>query len=193
MQIPSTTALRVLLGALVLLLVAGLPQRASAQETVPPPEPRPSPLAMAQTMLGDTYVKIVYSSPRKRGRTLFGPEDSDALETYGEVWRAGANEATELVTTGDLNVGGKMLPAGTYAVFTIPGEEEWTVIFNSGLGQWGDFTYDEELDVMRVDVPAQTIPQDYEAFTIAFEDDGGQTLLTMRWGQTKISVPIQAV
>lgn len=193
MQIPSTTASRILLGALVLLLIGCLPEQASAQETVPPSEPRPSPLAMAQTMLGDTYVKIVYSSPRKRGRTLFGPEGSDALETYGAVWRTGANEATEFVTTGDLNIGGKTLPAGTYSVFTIPGEDEWTLIFNSGLGQWGAFSYDEALDVMRVDVPAETIPQDYEAFTIAFEDQGGQTMLTMMWGQTKISVPVQAV
>lgn len=176
-----------------LLLCATLPLTASAQEKVPPPDPRPSPLAMAQTLLGDTYVKVVYGSPRKRGRTLFGPEGSGALETYGTVWRTGANEATELTTTGDLMVGNERLPAGTYSIFTIPGPEEWTVVFNSGLGQWGAYSYDESMDFARLTAPAETIDQDYEAFTIAFEDQDGQTYLTMTWGQTRVAVPVEAV
>ncbi len=174
------------------LLCASIPLTSAAQEHVPPPDPRPSPLAMAQTMLGDTYVKVVYGSPRKKGRTLFGPEDAGALVPYGTVWRTGANEATELTTTGDLTVGGETLPAGTYAVFTIPGPDTWTVIFNSGLGQWGAYSYDASQDVLRVTAPAETIDQDHEAFTISFEDRNGQTYLTMTWGQTRVALPVQA-
>ncbi|NNE34204.1 MAG: DUF2911 domain-containing protein, partial [Rhodothermales bacterium] len=117
-----------------------------------------SPMAIAAVTLDDgTYVKIVYSSPRKRGREIFG-----GLVPYGEVWRTGANEATELTVTNGVLLNGNVLAAGTYALFTIPGDEQWTVIINRNLGQWGAYDYDPEADVVRFNVPALTIDKMHE-------------------------------
>jgi hypothetical protein len=182
--------------AVLLLLTTAAPEHASAQnnpvsaaaETVAPPEARPSPLMLAQSSLADgTYLKVVYSSPRKRGRDIFG-----GLVPYGEVWRLGANEATEMIVTEDVMFGGKPLEAGTYALFALPEQDTWTIIVNRGLGQWGAFSYDPEQDVLRVEAPAETIPQSHEAFTIALEEAGEGANLAMMWDQTKVSIPIQA-
>ncbi len=148
-------------------------------------EPRPSPMAVAATQQGDTYVKIVYSRPHKRGREIFGSE----LAPYGKVWRLGANEATEITTTENIKVGGKTLKAGTYAMFAIPQEDEWTVIFNRGLGQWGAYDYDQSQDALRLDVPTQEAETTYEPFTIMFGEEG--TELTMVWDKTKVVLPIK--
>lgn len=153
-----------------------------SQETV---EPRPSPMAIAITQQGDTYVKVVYSRPHKRGREIFGSE----LAPYGKVWRLGANEATEITTTKNIKVGGKTLKTGTYSLFAIPKKDEWTVIFNSGLGQWGAYDYDESEDVLRLEVPIQKAETTYEPFTIMFNEEG--TELTMVWDQTKVVLPIK--
>ena len=177
----------VLLSALTLAVV--LP--ASAQDVVPAPDSRPSPLALAQVTLGDgTYVKVHYSSPRKRGRDIFG-----GLVPYDKVWRLGANEATELTTTESIRIGGKQLPAGTYSLFAIPHENSWTLIANGNLGQWGAFSYAEDADVLRLEAPAQRTEQIHEAFTINLEQDEGQSgaRLVMTWGQTRVTVPIEPV
>ena len=86
------------------------------------PSRRPSPMGTARITLGDTYVRIVYSRPYKRGRdNIFGTEESGALVPYDKIWRTGANEATEMTATGDLSIGGQKLAAGTYSIFTTPG------------------------------------------------------------------------
>ena len=182
---------------LTLLLAAALPFSATAQEAaeydtsmvVPPPryDNAKSPMDISATMLGDAYVKVVYGSPRKNDREIFGE-----LIPFGEVWRTGANEATELTTTTDLDINGQTLPAGTYAVFTIPGEENWTVIFNSALGQWGAYDYDESKDVLRVEAPVMETEKPYEGFTIMFEDTAEGKALAMAWDETKVALPIQA-
>ncbi|MGI9174214.1 MAG: DUF2911 domain-containing protein [Rhodothermales bacterium] len=182
---------------LTLLLAVALPVGAIAQEAaeydtskvVPPPRYNNtlSPMDISSTMLGDTYVKVVYGSPRMREREIFGD-----LVPYGELWRTGANEATELTTTGDLDVNGQTLPAGTYAVFTIPGEEMWTVVFNSALGQLGAADYDESKDVLRVEVPVMETEKPYEGFTIMFEDTAEGKALAMAWDDTKVALPVQA-
>lgn len=189
---------RFLLLAAALLLSVGFSSTATAQTVVAPPEERASPLQMTRVMLGDdagsAYVKVMYSSPRKRDRVIFGE-----LVPYDQVWRTGANEATELTTTAPLEIGDETIGAGTYSVFTIPGEDEWTIIFNEGLNQWGAFGYDEGLDALRITVPAETMDQMYEAFTIGFEggaaeedaEDTGETNLVMMWDQTKVSIPIE--
>ncbi len=178
------------LGALALFITAAAStQIVAAQNVVPAPDTRPSPLALAQITLEDgTYIKIHYSSPRKRGREIFG-----GLEPFGEVWRFGANEATELTTTQPILFGDSELPAGTYALFAIPTEDTWTIIVNENLGQWGAFSYAEEDDVIRVDVPAQRTEQTYEAFTISLEeneDEPGAAMVAV-WDDTRISVPIR--
>ncbi len=178
-----------LVGLLLVLLMG--PTSALAQdsvEVVPPPRSgslERSPLALAATWIDSTYVKIVYGSPRKRGREIFG-----ALVPYGEVWRTGANEATEITTTGDLLFGGHRLPAGTYSLYTIPYPDRWTIIVNRSLGQWGAFNYNPERDLFRFDVPTRRTDKLYEGFTITFENEDGQTYLYLRWDRTEVRIPV---
>ena len=109
------------------------------------PSRRPSPTGIASTFIGDTYVKVVYSRPYKRGRdNIFGTEDSGALVPYGKTWRTGANEATEITLTEDVRIGDQKLAAGTYSIFTVPGPESWSVQFNSALGLSGTGRFDTE-------------------------------------------------
>ncbi len=174
-------------GALVLTMLVG--QRAAAQDVVPAPDPRPSPLSLAQITLDDgTYVKIHYSSPRMRGRDIFG-----GLVPFEQVWRFGANEATEMTVTQPVVFGGEEIEAGTYGVFAIPGEEVWTIILNKNLGQWGAFSYADEEDYTRITVPAEQADKSYEAFTITLEENGGGSGATMVavWDRTRVSVPIE--
>lgn len=185
---------KTLTGSLLLLCMLALgvlsARPAAAQDVVPAPEPRPSPMAVAQATLSDgTYVVVRYSSPRMRGRDIFG-----GLVPLGEVWRLGANEATEITVTQDVMFGGTRLPAGTYALFTIPNEDSWTLILNENLGQWGAFSYDEEADFARVEVPAQRSDQIHEAFTVTLEPNADESAasLSMVWDQTRVTVPIEA-
>ena len=179
----------------LLLLAAGIlsldAQSTLAQNVVPAPDPPASPLAVAKTMLSDgTYAAVYYSSPRRRGREIFG-----GLVPLGRVWRLGANHATEITLTQDVHFGGMPLEAGTYALFAIPNESEWTVIVNGVLNQWGAFAYSEEHDVLRVDVPIETTDDQHEAFAIALEagEDESSAALTMTWDHTQVSVPIESV
>ena len=121
---------------LALAVALGLPAPAAAQDLHP--SRRPSPMGMARINLGDAYVSVTYSRPYKRGRdNIFGTKESGALVPFGQVWRTGANEATQITLTRDFEVAGKKLAAGTYSLFTTPGPEEWTIHFNSALGLWG--------------------------------------------------------
>lgn len=189
------------LAAAVAALAAVLPDLAAAQDLHP--TRRPSPMGMARVELGDTYVRVVYSRPYLRGRdNIFGTEESEALVPYGQIWRTGANEATEITVTGDVMVAGERLPAGTYSMFTTPGAEEWTVHFNSALGLNGTMRFDMETrqgvmaysadnDVVTVTVPAGTVEGDepVDQFTISFDrtDDGAH--MVMRWADTEVRVP----
>ncbi len=174
---------------LSLLMLAGCNQ---PEPQEPDPVRRKSPIAIATTTHEptDTYIKIVYGQPYKRDRDIFG-----TLEPYGEIWRTGANEATEITTTKDILFGDRKLSAGTYSLFTIPREsEDWTIIVNSGLGQWGAFEYEKEYDVMRVDAPALKKDIITEVFTIEFSeiiDDS--TSIIIRWDQTEVKVPVEFV
>lgn len=109
--------------------------------------PRLSPKASVMQTIGLTEVKITYSSPAVRNRTIWGD-----LVPYGKVWRTGANEATMISFQDNVAINDQELAAGTYALFTIPGENEWTVIFNKAANQWGAFNYDENEDALRVTV-----------------------------------------
>jgi hypothetical protein len=118
--------------AKVLVLLAGVLMSTllSAQDDK---SKRPSPPAKATGKIGGATIAIDYSSPSVKGRKIFG-----GLLPYGTVWRAGANEATLIQSDKDIKVEGKSLPAGKYSLFATPGETEWTIIFNSETGQWGD-------------------------------------------------------
>lgn len=156
----------------------------SAQEAI---TPRPSPLAVVTMKYDETYVKITYSQPHKRGREVFGK-----LVPYEQVWRTGANEATEITLTGDLLVGGDTLTAGTYSIFSIPNPDSWTIIFNKNLGQWGSYNYVEKADVMRLKVTVDKLEDVvYEPFTMAFDQKNDTADLLLMWDDVKVSVPLQ--
>ena len=150
---------------------------------VPAPESRLSPLNLARTKVGDAYVKVHYSSPRRRGREVFG-----ALVPYDEVWRTAANEATEITFTGPVQVAGTTLGAGTYSLFSIPGRDEWTVVFNTRLGTNGTGQYDMAEDVLRVRVPSVQTEAVHEAFSIMFEERSEGVDMVIQWDRTRVSV-----
>ncbi|MGF1636861.1 MAG: DUF2911 domain-containing protein [Cyclobacteriaceae bacterium] len=146
---------------------------------------RPSPLEIVTVKFDETYVKINYGRPHIRDRVIFGD-----LVPYGKVWRTGANEATEITATKMINIGGQMLAAGTYTIFSIPYEDKWTIILNSDLGQWGAYNYDESKDVLRFDVPTQKTEEKYEPFTIEFELQEEAANILMMWENTKVTIPL---
>jgi hypothetical protein len=169
---------------LVIVLVVTLTD-SSAQEAV---KPRPSPLAVIAIRYKDDYLKITYSQPQKRGREIFGK-----LVPFDQVWRTGANEATEITTTKNIQINGTLLKAGTYSLFTIPQKEKWTIIINSELGLWGAYNYNSKLDVMRFDVPVTTTDTIYESFTMQFDHRNEMADLLLYWDKTKISIPIKFI
>lgn len=168
------------------------------------PSRRPSPMGMARITLGDTYVRVVYNRPYLRGRmNIFGTKESGALVPYGERWRTGANEATEITVTGDVMVAGKKLAAGTYSLFTTPGPETWTMHFNSKLGLDGTGIFANNTftpvdlaptDVLTVSVPARQLPEGKEVdqLTFEFEPAAKGADMVLRWHRTEVRVPIAA-
>lgn len=178
-----------------------LPEIVAAQDLHP--SRRPSPMGMARTLVDDAYVRVVYSRPYLRGRdNVFGTAESDALVPYGQIWRTGANEATEITTTKDLEIGDAVLPAGTYSLFTTPGAESWKIHFNSRLGlngtAWrnpatGEFERDgylPENDVLIATVPVGKVDEEVDQFTISFDEEmetGSALVLT--WQNTQVKMP----
>ena len=147
---------------------------------------RLSPVAFATCDLGGgKTIRTDYSSPVMKGRKIYG-----GLVPFGQVWRAGANEATTFVTSGDLLVGGKTVPAGRYTIFTIPAPDKWTLIINKKTGEWG-IPYKYEADELaRVDMEISKLPAPVENFTIAFDKSTIGCTLRMDWETTRASVDI---
>lgn len=140
---------------------------------------RASPPAEVSGTVEGTDITINYSRPSVKGRTIFGE-----LEPYGEVWRTGANEATTIEVSTDVEVEGQPLPAGKYALFTIPAEDDWTVVFNKVTDQWGAYDYDEAEDALRVEVTPEETEETTEQLTFEIGDDGE---VTMMWANTAVS------
>ncbi|MCW5518037.1 DUF2911 domain-containing protein [Muriicola sp. Z0-33] len=134
--------------------------------------------------VSDKMVKITYSRPQLKGRSL------SELAPAGKVWRTGANEAVEITFYKDANLAGTPVKAGTYSLFTIPGDGEWTVILNSKLNQWGAYSYDKSADVARVKASASNDGKSLEAFSIAFKEADGGAHMVMGWGTTRVAVPM---
>lgn len=148
---------------------------------------RPSPPAKAECQLGGGKTLTVdYSSPRAKGRKVFG-----GLVPYGEVWRAGANEATTFVTTADLKVGGKDVPAGSYTIFTIPEQNKWTLIISKKTGEWGIPYPGEGSDLVRTEMTVSSTAAPVEDFTIAFEKSGDGCKMHISWEKTAATVSIE--
>jgi hypothetical protein len=149
---------------------------------------RPSPPANAECKLpnGKT-VTVDYSSPRAKGRKIFG-----GLVPYGQVWRAGANEATKFVTSSDINVGGKAVPAGSYTIFAIPGEDKWALVISKKTGEWGTAYPGPDHDLARIDMKASKTSAPVENFTIAFDQSGSGCTMRMEWENTRASLEVTA-
>jgi Protein of unknown function (DUF2911) len=188
-----------------LLLVLCSAQYASAQVLVR--TPRPSQKASVMQTIGVTDVTITYSRPGVKGRTIWGDAlpgqkaDGEAtldnqnvrpkeavIVPYGHIWRTGANEATQFVVTDDVLINGQKLAAGSYSLHTVPGKEEWTIVFNGTSNQWGSFNYDEKKDLLRVKAKPQWVTENQEWLVYSFDpvtDNSAQ--VNIRW--EKISVP----
>ena len=135
---------------------------------------------------GGLAVTVRYSRPYKKGREIFG-----GLVPYGEVWRTGANEATTIAFSQAIRVAGEDLPAGRYALFTIPNKDQWTIIFNETADQWGAFDYNAAQDALRVEVTPQQTAEMTEQFTISLDESDGDIRLNLDWDTTRVSVPIE--
>lgn len=175
----------------VRVFVLGAVCAASALAQAPAPKgpqitiPALSPTSTVKHKVGFTEIEIVYSRPSLRGRKIFGE-----WEPYGEVWRTGANSATRITFSTAVKIGGKELPAGTYALQSIPGPKEWTIIFNKGTKDWGSYSYKQENDALRVQAKVNTLAHPVETFTIDVGDFRAESAaLNLSWEKTHISVP----
>ncbi|NVJ87999.1 MAG: DUF2911 domain-containing protein [Flavobacteriaceae bacterium] len=130
-------------------------------------------------------VKVVYSRPQLKGREL------EKLAPKGKVWRTGANEAAEITFYSDVNFGGKDIAAGTYSLFSIPGDDEWTVIISNQRNIWGSYFYKEAEDVARVTASVSESDENIEAFSIVFDGEEDNATMHMGWGKLIVSVPVE--
>ena len=132
--------------------------------------------------VADPKMRILYSRPMKNDRKIFGE-----LVKYGEVWRLGANENAEATLLQDLKIGGKNVPNGRWGLYAIPGEEEWTLIFNSMVDTWGAYGYQEEKDVVRTTGTVSTLETPQEAFSVFFKGDN----LYIAWDTTLVTFTVE--
>jgi hypothetical protein len=190
-----------------LLVLTVLAVSAPAQLRVP----RPSQKASVMQTIGVTDISITYSRPGVKGRTIWGDAPADAyakgeatlddqykrpegmpIVPYGHVWRTGANEATQFVVTDDVLVNGQKLAAGSYSLHTIPGKDEWTIVFNGNANQWGSFTYDPSKDTLRVKAkPAMSSESlEWMGFTIDPVKDNS-AVVTIRWEKVRVPFTVE--
>jgi hypothetical protein len=147
---------------------------------------RPSPPAKAECKLvGGKTITVDYASPRAKGRKIYG-----GLVPYGQIWRAGANEATKLVADTDLAVGGTTVPAGSYTIFTIPNADKWTLVISKKTGEWGTDYPGPREDLARIEMKVSKLPSPLENFTIAFDQNSAGCTLNLDWETTRASVDI---
>jgi len=193
-----------ILGIFFLAALITFSDQALAQDLHP--SRRPSPIGIARTHIGDAYVKVTYGRPYRRGRAIFGAntDDQQFLVPFGQVWRTGANEATEITFTEDLLIDGNRVEAGTYAIFTEPGAETWTIHFSPHLGLDGTgrfdaetetFTqvFDPEEDVLTIRLPTGSTDEEVDQFTISFDHSSPKVAdLVLSWERTEVRIPFEA-
>lgn len=172
-----------LLGTAVVAL-APVSRRASAQAFQ---VPTTNPPAVVKERVAATDIEVTYHRPSARGRTIFG-----ALVPYGRVWRTGSDNATRISFSTPLKLNGVAIDAGTYEVFTIPGEEEWTVIIHQDESQWGAYSYDAANDVARVVAKPVPLASPIETFTIDVSDmRSSSASLNISWGRTRVPLRVE--
>ena len=141
---------------------------------------------------GGMTVMVTYSRPSVRGRLIFGPEDQEALQPFGQYWRLGANEATEISFNRDVLFNGAPLKAGTYRMYAIPGPESFEIVLNTEVGESGSSEPDAENDVLRTKVPTQKTNAPVEQFTISLAPEGPGMEMVFEWSDTRFVVPLRA-
>lgn len=146
---------------------------------------RPSPPVTVEGSIDGALIKIDYSAPSAKGRKMLGGK-----EPFGSVWRTGANEATTFEIDKPIQVEGQALAAGKYEMFSIPGEDEWTIIFqlqNKEKAQWGAYTYEQSRDVLRVKVKPGKTPAFVETFAINVD----KKQVTLKWENTLVAFNVK--
>ena len=166
-----------------------------AQTNLPPVDKSPMdmsyypnnyPVLKIQDKITDPLTtRVVYSRPQKAGRVIFG-----ALVKYGEVWRLGANEATEIEFFRHVRIGGKKISKGRYTLYAIVNENNWTIILNKETDTWGSFKYDAKKDIIRTDVVTQKTDAVVESLTMVFEKTATGSNLIIAWDNVRVSLPI---
>ncbi len=148
---------------------------------------RRAPFCTLKQRVGLTDIEIDYSRPGVKDRQIFG-----GLIPYDKVWRTGANQATKIVFSTPVKLNGNEIPAGTYALMTIPGKNEWTIIINKGAEQWGAYKYDEKVDVARFKATPITLPRSIETFTINVDDvKDDSSEIDLVWSNVKVPIKLQ--
>ncbi|MEO6229575.1 MAG: DUF2911 domain-containing protein [Ferruginibacter sp.] len=176
---------------IVLLIVCF---QAGAQSKLPPVDKSPMdmsyypngyPVLKIQDKITEPLIaRVIFSRPQKNGRTIFG----ELLE-YGQVWRLGANEASELEFFQAVKIGGTRVKRGRYTIYCIPYPDKWTLIINRETDTWGSFKYDETKDIVRIDLPVQKQAEVLEAFVMAFDKTPTGANLTIAWDNLKVDMP----
>ncbi len=178
--------------ALIAVALCAVATLASAQMNMSDDKSkRPSPPASAACKFSDgKTIKIDYSSPRAKGRKIFGEASEKALVPYGQIWRTGANDATTFVTDTNVTVGGKAVPAGSYTIFTVPKAAAWSLVISKKTGEWGTDYPGEKEDLVRAPMTVSKTSAPVENFTIAFDQAGSKCTLRTEWENTRASVDI---
>ena len=172
----------------LLVAAATLPASASSQAGEPAFQlPATNPPAVVRQRIASTDVEIAYNRPRVKGRPIFG-----SLVPYGEVWRTGSDSATRITFSTPVTLEGVPIAAGTYELFTIPGEEVWTVIVHEHRSQWGSYAYDQANDVARMSVRPEHLGFPVESFTISVDAvENAAATLNLSWERTRVPVSIE--
>lgn len=197
---------RLSLFSLVLLTAAFIGvQDISAQLRLP----RPSPKASVMQTIGVTDVSIIYSRPAVKGRKIWGDWPADAkgestldnqntrpagapIVPWGHIWRTGANDATTFSVTDDVLINGSPLAAGTYSLHSIPGKDEWVIVFNGTANQWGSFSYDPSKDLLRVKAKPQTVADSQEWLDFGLDPASDSSLTaTIKWEKIRVPFTIE--
>lgn len=145
-------------------------------------------LKMSGKAKGAPVARVIYGRPLKNGRAIFG-----GIIRYNDLWRLGANEATEVEFFQNVRIAGKTVPKGRYTLYCIPSESKWTIIVNKDNFSWGSFTYDAKKDLLRTDIDVDKNTDNAEAFTIYFDDTKSGANMIFLWDDLKAVMPIAAL
>lgn len=150
-----------------------------------------SPPGDATAQAGDLTVSIAYSRPSARGRLIFGTTEQKALQPYGQYWRLGANESTEITFNHDVSFHGSVLKQGTYRIYAVPGADQFEIIVNTELGRWGAFEPDHAYDILHIHVPVEHLTAPVEQFTVTLQAEGSDIVARFAWSDIQFSIPIK--